>query len=224
VPYLDAIYAGDTGIARRVAGGLASLDAKAISTIRHPRWEPFAVSVGRYGPYVEGPLEGETVRASLPDDAAAADLTRDDLERALRERNAPDAALGQHEPSGDPMFLKRGPYGHYLQLGDGTDEARPKRVSLPPGVAPEAVDAAMAQALLDLPRRLGTHPESGEPIEAHIGRFGPYVRHQKLFASLPKGMDVLSVDLGTALQLLARKLDRGAPGGRSANTRTTAGR
>ena len=210
VPYLDAIYAGEAGIAQRVAGGLVSLDAKAISTVRHPRWEPFAVSVGRYGPYVEGTLEGETLRASLPDDAAAGDLNRDDLERALRERNAPDAALGQHEAGGEPMFLKRGPYGHYLQLGDGTDEARPKRVSLPPGVAPEAVDAAMAQALLDLPRQLGTHPESGDAIEAHIGRFGPYVRHQKLFASLPKGMDVLSVDLGTALQLLAKKLDRGA--------------
>jgi DNA topoisomerase-1 len=211
VPYLDAIYAGESGIAQRVTGGLASLDAKEISTIRHPRWEPFAVSVGRYGPYVEGEIGGETLRASLPDEAAVADLTRDDLERALRERNAPDASLGQHEPGGEPMFLKRGPYGHYLQLGDGTGEARPKRVSLPPGVAPEAVDRAMAQALLDLPRRLGTHPESGEPVEAHIGRFGPYVRHEKLFASLPKGTDVLAVDLATALELLAKKRDRGAP-------------
>ncbi|MFU8888102.1 MAG: type I DNA topoisomerase [Trueperaceae bacterium] len=210
VPYLDAIYAGERGIARRVTGGLASLDAKEISTIRHPRWEPYAVSVGRYGPYVEGEVDGETLRASLPDEAAVADLTHDDLERALRERNAPDASLGGHEPDGEPMFLKRGPYGHYLQLGDGTGEARPKRVSLPPGVAPEAVDRDMAQALLDLPRRLGTHPESGEPVEAHIGRFGPYVRHEKLFASLPKGADVLSVDLETALELLAKKRDRGA--------------
>jgi DNA topoisomerase I len=210
VPYLDAIYAGEQGIAQRVTGGLASLDAKEISTIRHPRWEPYAVSVGRYGPYVEGEIEGETLRASLPDEAAVADLTRDDLERALRERNAPDASLGQHQPDGEPMFLKRGPYGHYLQLGDGTGEARPKRVSLPPGVAPEAVDRSLAQALLDLPRRLGTHPESGEPVEAHIGRFGPYVRHEKLFASLPKGTDVLSVDLATALELLAKKRDRGA--------------
>ncbi|MFO8150753.1 MAG: type I DNA topoisomerase [Trueperaceae bacterium] len=210
VPYLDAIYAGESGIARRVTGGLASLDAKEISTIRHPRWEPYAVSVGRYGPYVEGEIDGETLRASLPDEAAVADLTRDDLERALRERNAPDASLGQHEPGGEPMFLKRGPYGHYLQLGDGTGEARPKRISLPPGVTPEDVDQAMAQALLDLPRRLGTHPESGEPVEAHIGRFGPYVRHEKLFASLPKGTDVLSVDLATALELLAKKRNRGA--------------
>jgi len=210
VPYLDAIYAGERGIARRVSGGLATLDAKEISTIRHPRWEPYAVSVGRYGPYVEGEIEGETLRASLPDEAAVADLTRDDLERALRERNAPDASLGAHRPDGQPMFLKRGPYGHYLQLGDGTGDARPKRVSLPPGVAPEDVDRGMAQALLDLPRRLGPHPDDGTPVEAHIGRFGPYVRHDRLFASLPKGVDVLTVDLATALELLAKKRHRGA--------------
>ena len=209
VPYLDGVYAGESGIAQRVSDGLSSLDAKAISTIRHPRWEPLAVSVGRYGPYVEGELDGETLRASLPDEAAPADLRREDLERALRERNAPDASLGNHRASDEPMFLKRGPYGHYLQLGDGTADGRPKRVSLPPGLAPEQVDAASAEALLDLPRRLGEHPDDGAPVEAHIGRFGPYVRHDRLFASLPKGVDVLTVDLATALELLARKRGRG---------------
>jgi DNA topoisomerase I len=211
VPYLDAVYAGPDGIARRVEEGLATLDAKAISTIRHPKWEPYAVCVGRYGPYVEGVVEGETLRASLPDDAIPADLEREDLERALRDRNAPDAALGHHRPTGEPMLLKRGPYGHYLQLGDGSADDRPKRISLPPGVAPEQVDAAMAQRLLDLPRQLGVHPETGEPVEAHIGRFGPYVRHQKVFASLPKGGDVLAVDLESALALIANKRGRGAP-------------
>jgi DNA topoisomerase I len=211
VPYLDAVYAGPNGIARRVEEGLATVDAKAISTIRHPRWEPYAVSVGRYGPYVEGVIDGESLRASLPDDAVPADLHREDLERALRERNTPDASLGTHHPSGLPMLLKRGPYGHYLQLGDGTGEGRPKRISLPPGVTPEGVDAAMAQRLLDLPRVLGTHPETGATVEAHIGRFGPYVRHEKVFASLPKGGDVLAVDLATALDLLANKRGRGAP-------------
>ena len=211
VPYLDAIYAGPNGIATLVQSGLADVDAREISTIEHAKWAPFVVRVGRYGPYVEGDVDGETLKASLPDDVVPADLGRDDLERALRERNTPDEALATHRPSGEPMLLKRGPYGPYLQLGDGTGEDRPKRVSLPPGVTPEAVDGAMAQALLDLPRALGVHPDSGEAIEAHIGRFGPYVRHQRVFASLPKGMDVLDVDLATALELLAKKRGRGAP-------------
>ncbi len=211
VPYLDAIYAGPKGIAALVQSGLADLDAREISTVEHEKWAPFVVRVGRYGPYVEGPIEGETLKASLPDDTAPADLTRADLEHALRERNTPDEAIASHDPSGEPMLLKRGPYGPYLQLGDGTGEDRPKRVSLPPGVTPEDVDGELAQALLDLPRTLGTHPETGQTIEAHIGRFGPYVRHERVFASLPKGMDVLSVDLATALELLAKKRGRGAP-------------
>jgi DNA topoisomerase I len=211
VPYLDGIYAGPDGIAALVQSGLADLDAREISTVEHPKWAPFLVRVGRYGPYVEGPIDGETLKASLPDDTVPADLTQADLEHALRERNTPDEAIASHDPSGEPMMLKRGPYGPYLQLGDGTGDDRPKRVSLPPGVTPEDVDGDLAQALLDLPRVLGTHPESGQPIEAHIGRFGPYVRHERVFASLPKGMDVLSVDLETALELLAKKRGRGAP-------------
>jgi len=210
VPYLDAIYAGERGIAQRVQESLATVDAKGISTIRHPKWGPYRVAVGRYGPYVEGEVDGEAMRASLSDDIAIADLDAAALERALRQRNAPPSALGNHQPSGLPMFLKRGPYGPYLQLGDGTGEERPKRTSLPPGVEAEAVDARLAQALLDLPRRLGVHPETGEEVEAHIGRFGPYVRHQRIFASIPKDQDVLTIDLASGLALLAKKLGRGS--------------
>jgi DNA topoisomerase-1 len=205
IPYLDAIYAGERGIAKRVEESLATVDAKGISTIAHAKWAPFRVAVGRYGPYVEGVIDGETLRASIPDEVAIADLQRADLERALRQRNTPPAAIGQHRPSDLPMFLKRGPYGPYLQLGDGTGEERPKRISLPPGVEPEGVDAPLAQALLDLPRALGTHPEDGESIEAHIGRFGPYVRHGRTFASIPKDQQVLSIELPAALALIAKK-------------------
>jgi DNA topoisomerase I len=212
IPYLDAIYAGERGIAKRVEESLATVDAKGISTIAHPKWAPFQVAVGRFGPYVEGVIDGEPLRASIPDEVAIADLGRDDLERALRQRNTPPSALGHHQPSGLPMFLKRGPYGPYLQLGDGANEERPKRISLPPGVEPEGVDAPLAQALLDLPRVLGLHPEDGETIEAHIGRFGPYVRHGKTFASIPKDQHVLSIELRAALALIAKKAaGRGAP-------------
>ena len=212
-PYLRAFYAGEGGLEATVARGLERIDAREISTVRDPSWEPFVVRVGRYGPYVEGHIDGEVKTASLPDDAVPADLTREALEGYLRAGNAADHVLGSHPESGDPMLLKRGPYGPYLQLGDGAEGARPKRVSLPPGIEPEAVDHDLARRLLDLPRRLGTHPESGEPVEAHIGRFGPYVRHQKTFASIPKGadFDLLSVNLEQALTLLARKRGRSAP-------------
>ncbi len=213
VPYLREFYAGREGLESTVATALERVDAREISTIRDAAWDPFVVRVGRYGPYVEGTIDGEVKTASLPDDAVPADLTRADLERFLREGNAADHVLGTHPESDQPMLLKRGPYGPYLQLGDGSGPARPKRVSLPPGVAPEAVDEDLARRLLDLPRHLGTHPESGEPVEAHIGRFGPYVRHQRTFASIPKGADydLLDVTLEQALALLAKKRGRNAP-------------
>ncbi|QRN81473.1 MAG: type I DNA topoisomerase, partial [Nocardiopsis sp. BM-2018] len=213
LPYLRAFYGGEGGLESTVASGLEAIDAREISTIRDPAWDPFVVRVGRYGPYVEGALDGETKTASLPDDAAPADLTREQLERYLRDGNAADHVLGSHPDDGHPMLLKRGPYGPYLQLGDGSDGERPKRVSLPPGVAPEDVDAALARRLLDLPRHLGTHPETGASVEAHIGRFGPYVRHERTFASIPKGadFDLLSVTLEQALELLAKKRGRNAP-------------
>ena len=210
-PYLRDFYAGARGIESVTADALERVDARAISTISDPSWDPYVVRVGRYGPYVEGTIDGEVATASLPDDAVPADLGRDDLERFLRDSNAADHVLGSHPENDEPMLLKRGPYGPYLQLGDGADGARPKRVSLPPGVEPEHVDAALAQKLLDLPRHLGVHPDSGDEIEAHIGRFGPYVRHQRTFASIPKDLDLLTVTLEQALELLAKKRGRNAP-------------
>ena len=213
LPYLRAFYGGADGLESTVAAGLEAIDAREISTIRSPSWDPFVVRVGRYGPYVAGTLDGEEKTASLPDDTAPADLTREQLETFLRDGNAADHVLGSHPDDGHAMLLKRGPYGPYLQLGDGTDGERPKRVSLPPGVAPEDVDADLARRLLDLPRRLGEHPETGESVEAHIGRFGPYVRHQRTFASIPKAadFDLLTVELPQALDLLAKKRSRNAP-------------
>lgn len=210
-PYLREFYAGERGLVSATAAALEGVDARSISTIQDSSWDPFVVRVGRYGPYVEGPIDGERKTASLPDDAVPADLRRDDLERFLRDSNAADHVLGSHPDSGHPMLLKRGPYGPYLQLGDGADGERPKRVSLPPGVEPEQLDADLARRLLDLPRRLGVHPESGDEVEAHIGRFGPYVRHQRTFASIPKGMDLLAVTLDEALELLAKKRGPRAP-------------
>jgi DNA topoisomerase I len=211
IPYLRHFYAGPEGLEVSVSKGLEGIDAREINTIREEVWEPFVVRVGRYGPYVDGEIDGERSTASLPDDAAPADLTRDDLERMLREGNAGDVVIGTFPDSGEPMLLRRGPYGPYLQLGEGDNGDRPKRVSLPPGMTPEAVGEAEAQQLLSLPRLLGTHPDSGERVEAGIGRFGPFVRHQKTFASIPKDEDVLTVTLERALELFAKKRARNQP-------------
>jgi DNA topoisomerase-1 len=211
-PYLKDFYLGDQGIESRVKGGLEEIDAREISTIRAPKWDPYVVRVGRFGPYVEGTIEGERATASIPDDIAPADLTGERLAELLIEGNKGDLVLGEFPGSDEPMLLRRGRYGPYLQLGeDAEGGAKPKRVSVPRGVEPAEVGPEMAAALLSLPRELGTHPETGDKVEASIGRFGPYVRHGRTYASLGKEDDVLDVGLERALELLAKKRGRNEP-------------
>src|SRR5690606_30057501 len=151
----------------------------------------------------------ETMTTSLPADVAPGDLTREDLAEALREGNIGDVHVATEPESGESVLLKRGPFGPYLQLGEGTETAKPKRVSLPPGVSPHDVNEALALDLIQLPKTLGSHPESGENVDLGIGRYGPYVKHQRIYASVPKDTFILDVDLPQALELLSKKASRG---------------
>ena len=210
-PYLRNFYSGDDGIETRVEHALDAVDPREISTIDNPRWEPYVVRVGRYGPYVEGEVDGERVTTSLPEEAAPADLDRDDLERFVTQAARGDEPIGTEPESGMDMFVKRGPYGPYLQLGPDDQDGKPKRVSIPKSMDPGQIRADTAADLLALPRDLGTHPESNDAVQAGIGRYGPYVRHQRTYASLKDSDDVLSVDLPRALELIAEKAKRRGP-------------
>jgi DNA topoisomerase-1 len=215
-PYLKRFYLGDDGIETRVEKGLEGIDPRAISEISFPKWGEYVVRVGKYGPYVEGPMDDDTATASLPDDLAPGDVTEEKLKEILEAANAGDQVLGIHPEADQPVLLKSGPYGPYIQLGDDEQKGKPKRVSLPPGVEPEDVDFDMGLQLINLPRELGTHPETGNPIEAGIGRYGPFVRHKKsgekdTYASLKKSDDVLAVELDRALKLIEAKEARNRP-------------
>lgn len=130
------------------------------------------------------------------------------LEELIERERQGDIPVGEAE-DGTTMLLKNGPYGPYLQLGPDDQEGKPKRVSVPPGVSPNAVDASMAQRLLDLPRQIGAHPETGKRIDAGIGRYGPYVRHERTYASLTPEDDVLEIGVDRAVELLAAKKRKG---------------
>ena len=116
--------------------------------------------------------------------------------------------LGQHPETGEDITVRRGPYGLYVQQGEADKDAkrRPKRASLPRGMDGETITLEQALALLSLPRIVGIHPETQEPIEANIGRFGPYVKMGGVFASLDRDDDVLAVGLNRAMDVLARKM------------------
>ena len=116
------------------------------------------------------------------------------------------------------VTIRGGRFGTYLQLGEQAKPEKPakgkkaepvekpKRASLPKGVAPDDIDLDKALALLALPREVGKSPEDGEPILAGVGRFGPYVKHGKVYASLEDGDDVLNVVLNRAITLIADKI------------------
>ncbi|MFP4227256.1 MAG: type I DNA topoisomerase [Salinivenus sp.] len=211
-PYLREFYRGKKGLKQRVDEALDTIDGRAISEIHFPdQWGEYVVRVGKYGPYVEGPMNDTTVTASLPDDLAPGDTTEEKLKEILEEANQGDRVLGIHPEADQPVLLKSGPYGPYVQLGDDEQEGKPKRVSLPPGVEPDDVDFDLGLQIIDLPRELGTHPESGQPITANIGRYGPYVKHKGTFASLKDEDDVLTVGLDRALELIQQKEDRNKP-------------
>jgi DNA topoisomerase I len=119
------------------------------------------------------------------------------------ESTAPDRALGTDPDSGLPVSVKKGPYGHYVQLGNDEGDVKPKRVALLRSISPAEIDFETALRLLALPRELGLHPETGEPIIAGIGRFGAYIKHGTIFKSLGGDDDVLTIGLNRAIVLLA---------------------
>jgi|HubBroStandDraft_1064217.scaffolds.fasta_scaffold00007_21 DNA topoisomerase-1 len=129
------------------------------------------------------------------------------------EADAGPRSLGTDPATQLPVTVRNGPYGPYIQLGEGNGGEKPKRVSLPKHIKAQELDLERALALLALPREIGTHPESGDKISAGIGRFGPYLKHGKAFKSLGVEDDVLTIGINRAVSLLAEpsRPGRGAP-------------
>lgn len=99
--------------------------------------------------------------------------------------------------------LKRGPYGLYVQREAENEGEKPKRVSIPKGFDAAQIDLEKALALLSLPRTVAAHPETGKPVLAGIGRYGPYVSHDGKYKSLPADDDVLTIGINRAVSLIA---------------------
>lgn len=204
-PYLEKFYDGDYGLQYRISEGLDRIDPKEVSTVAFSKWGEYVIRVGKYGPYVEAMKDGERLTSSLPNDVVPDEITPEKLASILEDGNKDDRALGVDPASDMIVLIKEGPYGPYVQLGDDDQAGKPKRASLPKGVDPAEVNLEVALSYLNLPRTLGQHPETGQPILANIGRYGPYVQHQRTFATLSGDDDVLTVGLEKALAYLLKK-------------------
>lgn len=220
LPYLKKFYLGETGLRKQVDTQESQIDASSARTVELENLDA-KVRIGRFGPYIEVQNGEAAVTASIPKNLTPADLDPERVEVLLRQKTEGPDIVGQHPETGEPIYLKVGTYGPYVQLGEETSDAKkkPKTMSLPKGVTPENVTLEMAVGLLSLPRALGVHPETGGKISVSLGRFGPYVLHDqgkdaKEYRSLKSTDDVLTIDFKRAIELLAepKKGGRGTKG------------
>lgn len=124
------------------------------------------------------------------------------------EAQNPDepAVLGQDPQTGQDITLRTGRFGPYVQCGEGKDA---KRAGLPRSWLPTEMTYDKAIALLSLPREVGLHPETGKPITAAIGRYGPYISHDGQYANLETPDEVFDIGVNRAVTVLAEKQAKG---------------
>jgi len=220
--HVRMFYRGETA-AQAAAGngtsghamGLENLIAQEQSKIDFPAVQlgedletkqPVVVRVGRYGPFVVRGEGGEGNTANVPEEMAPADFTVEHALALIKSKAEGPLHLGDDPETKLPVYVARGRFGPYVQLGENPEgkEPKPKRSSLPKGTSEEDATLELALKLLSLPRELGKHPESGEPVLANIGRFGPYVQHGSDFRSLGEDDDPYTVGLDRALELLSQ--------------------
>lgn len=221
LPYLRTFYSGNDGLDEQVRQREGDIDPRDACTLAIDGLDA-TVRVGRYGPFFEKGDGEEKVTASIPDTIAPGEITNEVAEKLIADKQRGPSAIGMHPEEGLPIYGMRGPFGPYLQLGEVTEEIpKPKRCSIPNCFDPESLDLPTAMKLLALPRRIGRHPVTEKVVNAGIGRFGPYVTHDKVFASFDrrshtiehegKTWNVLDVPMEAAVEMLRNTRKRAAP-------------
>ncbi|GGY42221.1 type I DNA topoisomerase [Parvularcula lutaonensis] len=161
-----------------------------------------SLKVGRYGAFIGC--------SRYPDCKHTRQLGKDAQE-------APeDRVLGIDPDTSTEVSLKSGRFGPYVERAPQSEDEKPKRASIPRGWNPQEIDLDKALMLLNLPRDVGPHPEDGQTIEAGIGRFGPFVKHGKTYASLESVDDVWEIGINRAVTLIADKIANPRGRGRAA--------
>ncbi|MFN8469904.1 MAG: type I DNA topoisomerase [Caldilineaceae bacterium] len=212
--YLRQFFLGQEGLETQVKEREAAIDPRTASSVALDNLHA-EVRIGQFGPFVAKEENGERLTASLPGDLPPAELTDELVEKLLHQKSDGPRALGTDPQTDLPVLLKIGPFGPYVQLGedDPKSKAKPKRASLLKGMPADGIGLDVALQLLSLPRTLGENPETSKIVQAGVGRFGPFVVSDGVYANLRSGEDdVLTIELDRALELLAQKTAGGGRG------------
>ncbi len=214
VKFLTSIYFGDKGLKSQVETQEKAINAETSRSIQLEGLGELNFRIGKYGAYVcrkDG--DGKDVCASLPEAQVPGDMTSDVANKLIDQKINGTDALGKDPKTGMPVYVLTGRYGPYVQLGDN-DSDQLKRMAIPANLVPENLPLDQALLLLELPKTLGQHADSGKDIKKGLGRFGPYVVHEGDYRSIPRTENIFAVDLARALELFAqpkRMRGRSAP-------------
>jgi len=160
------------------------------------------IRIGKFGPFVSCNQYPECKYTR------EFDLQSDESNTSEDSKPQQEGVLGKDPATGLDILLKKGPYGLYLQMGQSEDPNM-KRAPVPQFVKDGELDLALAISLLSLPKELGLHPQSGEVIKSGIGKFGPYIVHQKQYVSLKDPKEVFSISLERAVELIDNNPKKG---------------
>jgi len=201
--FLTHFYKGENGTAGLEALLENEVDkekSRTIMELKDDSDKTITVKIGRYGVYIR---DGET-NTTLPDDSIPSELNFEHALQSLEKKAEGPTELCNHPDSGEPVLLKDGRFGPYVQCGD-------KMKSLLPGMTLEEVTSKIALDLIALPKDLGKHPESGDMVKSDIGRYGPYIRCGKNTRSVIAPDSILQLTLERAVEILAMEKAKSGP-------------
>src|SRR6185436_5789657 len=129
----------------------------------------------------------------------------EDVEHTLEnaERSVGERELGNDPVSGKPIIARMGKYGPMVQVGVQEDEEKPRFAKLKANQSIETISLEEALELFKLPMALGEY--EGQEVSVNVGRFGPYVKWGEQFISIPRGEELLEIDLSRAIEIITAK-------------------
>ena len=201
--FLNHFYFGENGtpgLHKLLESEFDKDRSRTIMELKNESGRTINVRIGRYGVY----LQEEETNTTLPDTSVPSEINFNEASESLKKKAEGPKELCSHPETGDPVYLKEGRFGPYIQSGE-------KMKSLLPGMQPEEVTEDIALGIIGLPKDLGNHPESGEMIKSDIGRYGPYIRCGKTSRSINTPDNILDISLDRAVELLAAASQKSGP-------------